>query len=74
MIRTYDGQRYEFIAPRRYIRRDGTETFLAIWKSACAKCGAPFHFTLPGEVPEFHPKRRCDLHKRPGQRVRKQFR
>ena len=70
MIRMHNGQAYEFVAPRRHIRRDGSETLLAIWRSHCPQCGEAFLSTTPAQASKFSPNRRCQVHKRPGHRVR----
>jgi hypothetical protein len=36
MFKTYRGQKYELAGTRPYVRRDGTETHLAVWRSHCA--------------------------------------
>jgi len=70
MIRSKGGQQYEFVGPRRHTRRDGTETFLAVWRTTCPQCGESFLCTTPGEASKFEPNRRCQKHKRPGQRAK----
>lgn len=30
-----------------YQRADGTDGSLTVWRTACVKCGAPFHITAP---------------------------
>jgi hypothetical protein len=69
MLKTYRGQNYELTGTRPYIRRDGTETHLAVWRSHCADCGEPFELQTPGKSSRFEPNRRCPKHKRPGCRV-----
>jgi hypothetical protein len=70
LIRTFDGQRYELIGDQPYMRRDGTETTLSVWRSRCAQCGEPFEVRTPTASAKFVPNRRCPKHKRPGARVR----
>jgi len=70
MLKTYRGQEYEMIGTEPYIRRDGTETLLVVWRSHCATCGKPFELRTPKESSKFDPNRRCQKHKRPGVRVR----
>lgn len=69
-IRMYDNQRYECVAFEPYSRRDGTTTTLAVWESACARCGATFRFKTPESATKFSPNRRCEKHKRPSCRVK----
>jgi hypothetical protein len=33
-----------------YVRKDGTETTIAIWCGACVVCGAPFEVATPAAV------------------------
>lgn len=68
--RTYRGQVYIPIGKRTRERRDGTMAELIVWQSGCAECGAPFEFTTPAKSSKFEPNRRCQKHKRPGQKVR----
>jgi hypothetical protein len=65
-------QRYVFVGIVPHTRRDGTRTTLLRWRSACPQCDAPFECSTPSEATRFNPNRRCDEHKRPGQRVRGQ--
>jgi len=64
-------EQYRCLFVRRHIRRDGSETFLAVWESLCAQCGEPFTCTTPAAATRFQPNRRCAKHNRPGQRVRR---
>jgi hypothetical protein len=63
-------QVYELARTEPHIRRDGTETELAVWQSHCAQCGEPFEFRAPSKASKFEPNRRCAKHKRPGARVK----
>lgn len=69
LARTYRGQPYQLVETVPHRRRDGTLTTLSQWASICAQCGAPFMTTTPTEAEAFKPNRRCQKHKRPGQRV-----
>jgi hypothetical protein len=69
-VREYDGQRYECIGFERYERRrDGAMSKLALWRSSCAQCRAPFVFKTPKSIKRFEPNRRCPKHRQPGMRV-----
>jgi hypothetical protein len=69
--RIFDGQRYEMVGERPYIRRDGRETLVIVWRSHCAQCGAEFTISTPNSSrAKFMPNRRCQKHKRPGHRVK----
>lgn len=67
--RVYRGQEYRPIYTRPHRRKDGSETVLAIWESDCSTCGEPFTVATPLFSIKFMPNRRCQRHKRPGQRV-----
>lgn len=67
--RNYRGQEYRPFCIRTHRRKDGNETLLAIWESECATCGEPFTVATPMFAAKFTPNRRCQRHKRPGQRV-----
>lgn len=69
-FRLHSGQAYWKVGVRDHIRRDGTPTQLALWKSNCAVCGVPFEFWHPALATKFEPNRRCAAHKQPGQRLR----
>jgi hypothetical protein len=69
MRRDHKGQVYEVVESRPYRRRDGSETALLIWQTACAECCEAFTFTTPADLARFEPNRRCAKHKRPGCRV-----
>jgi hypothetical protein len=68
--RYFRGQRYVVAGWFKRQRRDGTEAIILRWESRCAECGELFQFTAPVASPTFQPNRRCQKHKRPGQRVR----
>lgn len=70
MNREYHGQTYKVIGSFERERRDGTIATILTWTSDCASCGEPFTFTTPAKASKFQPNRRCQKHKRPGQRVR----
>lgn len=65
----YRGQRY--VAADSFERRrvDGSTAIILVWESNCAECGDPFRITTPAKSSRFEPNRRCQRHKRPGQRV-----
>jgi hypothetical protein len=65
----FQGQVYLCIDIEPHTCRDGRETRLAVWRSACAECGGPFVFRLPVSHRKFMPSRRCTKHRRPGVRV-----
>jgi hypothetical protein len=66
----YRGQTYYALGTEPCIRKDGKPATLMRWRSRCARCGEPFEFKRSIKTP-FVPNRRCELHKRPGVRVRK---
>lgn len=68
--RVHLGQEYRVIDTFKRNRKDGTVATILIWQSACAQCGALFAFTAPEGASKFQPNRRCQKHKRPGQRVK----
>jgi hypothetical protein len=70
--RIHDGQRYELVGRIPHTCKDGRQTELLTWRSACARCGAPFEFTPPAGAAKFAPNRRCQKHKRPGGRAWRQ--
>ena len=63
-----EGQRYELVAVKGHIRKDGTPTILLSWQSHCADCGSAFKIVtglrVKGSV-----NRRCPLHTSPGRSV-----
>lgn len=46
---TKDGRVFYHLANVPYTRRDGSQTELAVWHSACVVCGASFTVTTPTE-------------------------
>lgn len=69
LLREYHGQTYLLIGTRAHQRRDGSLTNLDVWQTKCADCGDTFEFSIPSKAKRFEPNRRCQKHKRPGQRV-----
>lgn len=69
-VRAYKGQTYTLTGSFQRKRRDGTIATILQWTSPCADCGAPFTITIPARASRFQPNRRCQRHKRPGQRVK----
>jgi hypothetical protein len=65
----YDGQRYELVRTQRHTRVDGSETTLSVWQSERAVCGKAFEVRGPARARRFAPSRRCEEHKRSGERV-----
>ena len=68
---TYKGQTYARFSEKSYIRRDGTQTTLIVWRTRCAECGEPMTVMTPSGARNFSPNRRCEIHKKPGVRVKK---
>jgi hypothetical protein len=62
-----NGQVYRLDRVQPHERRDGSMTSLAVWRSACADCGAPFECTEP--LGKFPLSRRCHAHRAPGRPV-----
>ncbi len=60
-----DGRLFEHIRCDPYSRRDGTQTLLSIWQSACAVCGAPFSVSTPRFIStsKAFDRKHCDAHK-----------
>ena len=71
MRKTFKGQVYVEVERFDRERRDGTKAEIIRWHSECAECGQPFTFTTPAKSGKFEPNRRCQTHKRPGQRVKR---
>ena len=69
-IRENYGQPYTVTDQFRRTRRDGSIATILVWESPCATCGEPFTFSTPAAAKKFQPNRRCQKHKRPGQRVK----
>jgi hypothetical protein len=60
---------FQRIGFRPYVRKDGTETGLAIWQGTCVVCGEPFEVTTPAAAVRVeHSKAfgatRCPQHRR----------
>jgi hypothetical protein len=68
--RYFHDQRYVEAGRFERRRRDGTLATIITWVSDCPVCGEPFTTTTPAASTKFQPNRRCQKHKRPGQRVR----
>ena len=66
----FHGQCYTVTSKFNRTRRDGSEAVILVWEAPCATCGKPFTITTPAAAQKFQPKRRCQKHKRPGQRVK----
>ncbi len=71
IVRDYVGQQYLLVGVHQYMRADESDALILTWLAACATCGAAFTFKGPGRTIKFQPSRRCQKHKRPGQRVGK---
>lgn len=72
LVRTFRGQTYRLVGSFvRARKRDGSEATILTWQSFCAQCGDSFTITTPAASSKFQPNRRCQVHKRPGQRVRR---
>ena len=69
-VREFLGQCYTVAGHFERARRDGSMATIVVWQSPCATCGQPFTITTPAASAEFQPNRRCEKHKRPGQRVK----
>jgi hypothetical protein len=67
--RFFDGQQYNFVGSEPHTGRDGGETTLLVWESACPVCGALFEVRTPAKARKFQPNRRCGKDKQPGVRV-----
>ena len=50
MSRRHGPRTFRKIGSRPYRRRDGSETTLTVWQSACVKCGAAFEVATPAGV------------------------
>ena len=61
-------QKYFPVEVRPYVGKEGRPTFLIVWVSGCADCGAEFHVTTALAFP-FNVTRRCDACKTPGKPV-----
>lgn len=65
------GQDYLLVGFRAVILKNGASVPSAILRSLCAQCGEPFEFAQFLSKIDGPKNRRCQTHKRPGQRVRK---
>lgn len=65
----HKGQLYRVVETFERKRSDGSMAVILRWASECATCGEVFDFTTPAASSKFEPNRRCQTHKRPGQRV-----
>lgn len=70
LTRDYKGQAYTVTGTFQRKRKDGTLATILQWTSPCAQCREPFTITTPAASRKFQPNRRCQKHKRPGQRVK----
>lgn len=68
--RDYLGQRYVVVETSQRRRADRSIATILTWASECAECGEQLTCTTPAASTKFQPNRRCQRHKRPGQRVR----
>ena len=68
--RDFRGQHYTVTREFDRKRVNGTIATILEWTSPCATCGEPFTMTAPAAAQKFQPNRRCQKHKRPGQRVK----
>lgn len=59
-----DGRVFTWLAMKPYTRKDGTDTELSVWQSACAICDEPFTVATPktGNTKAFY-RKHCDSHK-----------
>lgn len=69
-IRNHDGQLFWVAETFMRERKDGSLAVVLVWVSQCATCSEEFSFTAPALASKFQPNRRCQKHKRPGQRVK----
>lgn len=68
--RTYKGQVYRVIDTFERDRANGTVATIIVWVSECVECADSFTFSTPARSNKFAPNRRCQVHKRPGCRVK----
>lgn len=57
----HDGQEFEVAAVEPYVRKDGADSAVLTWRTACRECGAPVEFKLGKELRIV--RRNCDEHK-----------
>ncbi|MBF0182271.1 MAG: hypothetical protein HQM03_19830 [Magnetococcales bacterium] len=71
-ILNYRGQLYAMIGEKDCTNRNGEQKKLAVWRSNCADCGAPFEVTtlMPETALPTSLNRRCDAHKSAGRHVK----
>lgn len=62
-ISSYKEQSYTLIRSEPYTRRDGGQTVLLIWETACATCGQNFTFGAANRELKY-PNRNCPTHSR----------
>jgi hypothetical protein len=46
----YGARTFRKVGTKPYRRKDGTDTTLVIWQSACVICGAPFEVSAPAQA------------------------
>lgn len=63
-----DNQKYKFVGMEPYQTKSGAMTELSLWASNCATCGIPITVKHTRKL-SFQFVRRCDEHKKVGQRV-----
>jgi hypothetical protein len=66
----FKDQIYECVSVEPYTRVDGSPSGIRTWRTVCAKCGDPFTFTAALFIDPDRFNRRCQAHKRPGNKVR----
>lgn len=64
-----EGQRYELLEIRPYVRRDGKQTWLLVWQSHCADCDRAFEVITGIKTSFGNLNRRCSIHHSPGRAV-----
>lgn len=63
-ITTPDSRVFKWLAFKPYTRKDGTDTELSIWQSACAICGEAFTVATPKDgTGKAFCRKHCDSHK-----------
>ena len=45
--RRHGARTFHRIGSMPYVRKDGSETSLAVWRGTCVVCGEPFEVTTP---------------------------
>lgn len=56
----YRGQLYERLRIEPFVRKDGSASSIAIWRSTCVQCREGFDCTTPAIMPRFKAVRRCE--------------